>query len=958
MSDIFIKAADGTWKKASNIFIRLAGGVWQAAASIFLKISSVDWIKVWPLSGIFSTRSPWIGPNSDTAYADRLTTSSRIRIGSNYYGNNAQWNLNGWTVSSYTYAWKYYDEFNNSLGTLDSGTGSGWTSGGTGQDLLPTTIWTSTVSSNTDRQYLGFEVTANATNSAYSGTAVSSRIQIIRRIPVNITTALSSYNPVVGTQITYSSTWDTSEARKAESFRTTIIWYRNSTNVTSGGIQVGTGSTYTPTSSDIGNYLYVIETRFNSGTDYDLGLNTGVSASIITNSTVVDQSFQFTGSQRRITLPSNFTSGTTLYISTNGYVNWGGSDPGGSISIPTSGITLSPLNADLRQGQSLGNGTNISTGGLWTYADASNFYVRWEGNYYQDATQTAEYQIKFYWNQAYADVYFIENNLTSVIPSTTAVQNGSNVFRTWSQSTSQSSSLISTGIMTRNSTQDGQDDQRTAIVANLPVAPSGGSALLTNAAGTTISSITSGGVIYFTKVDASGSPTPTSSWVWQRNDGGTGGNQFRTVQFGGTTYITGSSDVGYSIRAVVTWTNGVSPDQVVNSNTVSVTSAISVSNVTRSDNTPTPSQPSTISFSSSNNFVTSTWTNGSPITSVTYTYSGAGTSGSLTDTVAPFVTSDVTAYSQSGTYTFTVTNFNNSFEILVVWDQVGAQSYRIDYVSSTQGSGSSTGNNSGSTIGVTIPWSSAQGSFTLTGVTVYSGTNQSGSSAFASGPSGSITPTVKSSSRSNSTFLTYTSPNLTAPTITSVSAPSTPGGSLSVFFSGGSGPFYQIWWQGSSDFSSVTSYDANGSSSPVTDTTGPSSGTWWVAVRSVSSLTNTGSGPSSTISAWSTPVQFTVAAGTAPSAPGTPTIAYNGFVSGAYRWTVSWTQVSGATDYDVEGQFNTTASATGATISTYTGVGNISSYQISHPTSFWARARVRAKNAFGTSAYSSYSSWA
>lgn len=492
MSDIFIKtgnAGSTGWRKAANIFIKTASAGstgWKAATNIFLK-TATQWLRVWPLSGVYATRSAWIGPDSTTAYADRLTSSSYIRIGSNYYGNNAQWDANGWTISSYSYAWKYYDSNTGSqTGTTfsgESGTGSGWTSSGTGQDVLPLATWDNATNNTTyDRKYLRFEVTANATNSTYSGFSPSPYIQIVRRIPQYTGNAtLSGTTPTVDTEITYTSpTWDTTEARKAESSRTTIKWYRNSTNTTTGGtiVQDSTSSTppadpkkYTPKAADIGSYLYVVEERFNSGTDVDLGSTTGVKATVVSAATVTDVNYQATGQQRRIALPSNFTSNTTLYISTNGYINWGGNDPGGSISIPTSGITLAPLNADLIQGIPAGNGTNASTGGLWTYSDSTNFYVRWEGNYYNDFAQLADYQVKFYWDQAYADVYFINNALTSATPSTTAVQNGLNVSKTWSQSTAQTSTLLSTSSMTKNTTNDGVDDNRTAIVASKPSAP-------------------------------------------------------------------------------------------------------------------------------------------------------------------------------------------------------------------------------------------------------------------------------------------------------------------------------------------------------------------------------------------------------------------------------------------------------------------------------------------------------
>lgn len=298
MSDIFIKTAGSGstgWKKMTNLFVKtasLGSTGWKAALGVWIR-GSASWLKVWPLSGVFATRAAWFGPDSTTAYADRMPSTAQpvVRIGSNYYGNNAQWDSNGWTITSYSYVWQYFDGTGSGatvLGALDSGTGSGWTSGGTGQDLLPTTIWTSTVSTNTDRQYLGFKVTANASNSTYSGTSISSKVQIIRRIPQYTgSPSLSTNSPQVGTSITYTApTWDTTEARKAESYRTTIYWYTNSTSTTTGGTYVSSGSSYTPVSGDIGKYIYAVETRYNSGTDYDLGATVGVEAKVVTTSAV------------------------------------------------------------------------------------------------------------------------------------------------------------------------------------------------------------------------------------------------------------------------------------------------------------------------------------------------------------------------------------------------------------------------------------------------------------------------------------------------------------------------------------------------------------------------------------------------------------------------------------------------------------------------------------------------
>lgn len=177
-------------------------------------------------------------------------------------------------------------------------------------------------------------------------------------------------------------------------------------------------------------------------------------------------------------------------------------------------------------------------------------------------------------------------------------------------------------------------------------------------------------------------------------------------------------------------------------------------------------------------------------------------------------------------------------------------------------------------------------------------------------------------------FAKWTAASLTAPTISSVTWPSTAGGPISVYFSGGSGPYYQIYWMSNSDFSGVTGYDANGSSSPITDSTGPSLNgtTYYVAVRSVSALTNIGSGPSSTISSWSSSASATM------SFPVIPTITMGsntGVTSNA--GTINWSSTNQAS-YSSDGTFSgtgttgTSISKTGLTASTtYTGTVTVTS---------------------------------
>ena len=165
--------------------------------------------------------------------------------------------------------------------------------------------------------------------------------------------------------------------------------------------------------------------------------------------------------------------------------------------------------------------------------------------------------------------------------------------------------------------------------------------------------------------------------------------------------------------------------------------------------------------------------------------------------------------------------------------------------------------------------------------------------------------------------VTTNSDILTAPVITNVIAGAA-GGPVSVYFNGGSGPYYQMYW---TTGVGGTGYDEAGSSSPIIDQSGPSlSGyTWYAYVRSVSNQTNVGTGPSSTISAWSPGYAFTV---TAPNA--SPPAYVNAGVS-ANVFTVSWPAASNATKYRIYWVNSTSTSANPAT--SYDGETTSTSYQ-------------------------------
>jgi hypothetical protein len=280
-SDIFIKTAS-SWASglAKKIFIKTASSTWSAAKSVWLFFDA-GWTRVWPLSGVYVTRNPFV---STTSSPSELSSSTILRVGTTYRGNRGSWNPNGYTISSYQYKWVSYTYEDTNDQTTNYNPAMSTLSGTTNDFLITGT--------NYDKGWIVFFVTAKASGgTAYDGSAESFRYYVVRQRPrlvVNTTPSFTINSPKVGDTISYSSSWDTTDAYKAEAARTTIVWYKNSTATTTGGTLVQTGGySYLVKDTDLGKYIYAVETSFNSGSDYDLGPSVGVSVTAITSSVVI-----------------------------------------------------------------------------------------------------------------------------------------------------------------------------------------------------------------------------------------------------------------------------------------------------------------------------------------------------------------------------------------------------------------------------------------------------------------------------------------------------------------------------------------------------------------------------------------------------------------------------------------------------------------------------------------------
>ena len=268
---IKVKTGSSSWSTATKAYVKKSTG-WVQPIRIWMKFLS-GWTRVWPISGPFALTSPFIA--STASGSTHLMPTSPIRVGTIYYGRNGTWDANGWTISSYSYQWRRY----NLQSAADD---TGQTNRSSGTFASPSAPYTPTSSDN--KKYLSFYIKPNTTDTFEMSEAESGdddgRLFAITQIPLNTSVSLTATSQV-GTVITLSSSWDTSDARQIETSRMKVAWYKNTTASFTGATliknnlsSVAGAYSYTPVIADQNNYIVARETAFNSGSDYSDGVLT------------------------------------------------------------------------------------------------------------------------------------------------------------------------------------------------------------------------------------------------------------------------------------------------------------------------------------------------------------------------------------------------------------------------------------------------------------------------------------------------------------------------------------------------------------------------------------------------------------------------------------------------------------------------------------------------------------
>ena len=586
-----------------------------------------------------------------------------------------------------------------------------------------------------------------------------------------------------------------------------------------------------------------------------------------------------------------FAFGNTLYVGTNGYISLDSGNSADAISS-TSGRVIGILPGDLQQD---------TANSIWYWSDSNQFIIRWEGYDYGQTANLRQYEIVFNKNNNYASVYGI--NVANTTEGTEAyVKNGvAQTSYTTPMGTGSWRYVYFDGI-TNPTSQFG------------PYAPKSKS-VMKQVTGLTSGSQDVGYTAITTSINQNQTPTLGAFNVSSFTKGGVSSSSQGAARSTTLSWSSSSGATAYQIQYQGSNDN-------VNWTTVQAYSS--------SSNVYTTSDSKTWSTTGGNfgyyTFMRANIRSLEDTGLATYVYSDNGSYVEASGTAPGQPTFGTVTYSgDTASVPFTVGSQGTNY----LYSSIEYQ-YRISY-------GSYSGSWSTSTI------TNGAGTISLSGLS-------SGSTYYIKIRTRNYDDLYSPENETNFSMPTY----LTAPTITSVT-PGTSGGPVTAYFTGGSGPYYQIYWTTGVAPTFNATPDAEGSSSPLTDNTGPTSTgtTYYMYVRSVASLGYLVPGPSSLASAWSAGYAFTVTV-PAPTNATAPTLSPTSVAVGTTLTAGRGTWNNSPTSYDVRIYRGTQFVSTGETL-VASGTGTSVTYTVTQADydsgQRYFKVYVNATNAGGSSGF-------
>ena len=787
---LFVKKTPGTtsssWASVSSFWVKVASSGWTsngwtAAKKIFVRDGS-SWTQFWPSAGPYTTVDPYI--STDTA-GNNQPSGYTLTTGSTVYGQKGTWvaNRSGYVISSYSYV-----SFSTSSSTPNYVVN--FTNVDHGSLINYAAI--PLAAANYDGKYLVFAVTANRSDSVSTTKTTDEngyRYFVMRSNPPTKKGASTNqtYTLKPGYIITYTSTWNGTYNYLPDNSRSIVKWYKslnggyttpsqiiaNATEFTSSYISTSTPtnngtdyvvtSTYTAQESDTGYYIYVVDTQYNSNTDWNDLTPTGVSQSGYTgqvSNPPVNTSNPYwellsgTANQQGSTYRLNFGSwsGNPTYYEYEIFYN----DQAGTIinqSIDGSytqnyvDYTFNTVNtktigaivyAGNSSGLSDGSSSTTSIGPITSIPPSSptvttsSLTSSWTWNVIFGANTTS---VKLEYGSSTS--YGFNKTVTS--SGTTAGGTGPWTigFKQYWKATPYNGSVAGTPV--------------TGIVYGVPYAPTG----LTASQGS-----------YSNHIHLSwnaGSGANDGYQIWYNNyAGGSPSDIASSYDFTSATnsyddYISENTTRYYWVRSLngdqfSAWQPTSSSNGVYGYTSPPAPEAFTYSIY---DSTYTPSWPygAGVSISgASNNVMTVSWNSATSANSYSDTVDGVTNAGPYTTTN----TSDTWGYSSSGNEYGTVIAYNSNTYVTISWStSSNASSYFYYY---TDGVNTVTGNTTGTAIRFPVTIGNTA---TVYGVSAWTGANATGVGTGGT-LSGSSTnkPTLKSTSsgRQGPFYLTYTAP--------------------------------------------------------------------------------------------------------------------------------------------------------------------------------------------------------